>query len=98
MNTEGEDLPEILTGAYDNAENGVADSILITRSNRRAAEYNAGIRGQVLYGIVHLFPAVARQHGVFGGQSVEHYFGFKYHRLASGTMCLSTSATYPPTP
>lgn len=46
---EGEDLPEILTGAYDNAENGVADSILITRSNRRAAEYNAGIRGQVLY-------------------------------------------------
>lgn len=46
---DGEDLPEILTQAYDTADNGPADSILITRSNRRAAEYNAAIRANVLY-------------------------------------------------
>lgn len=46
---DGEDLPEILTTAYDSAENGPADSILITRSNRRAAEFNAAIRANVLY-------------------------------------------------
>lgn len=46
---DGEDLPEIITAAYDHAENGPADSIVITRSNRRAAEYNAGIRSSVLY-------------------------------------------------
>ena len=43
----GEDLPEILSGAYD--ADGLAETIVITRSNRRAAEYNAGIRGSVLY-------------------------------------------------
>lgn len=46
---EGEDLPELLTAAYDTAENGIADTILITRSNRRATEYNAAIRSEVLY-------------------------------------------------
>ena len=46
---DGEDLPEVLTNAYDRAENGPADTILITRSNRRASEYNAAIRGNVLY-------------------------------------------------
>ncbi len=45
----GEDLPEIITTVYDHSENGPADSILITRSNRRAAEFNAGIRSSVLY-------------------------------------------------
>lgn len=44
---EGEDLPEIVTGAYD--RDGLAETIFITRSNRRAAEYNAGLRGSVLY-------------------------------------------------
>lgn len=46
---EGPDLPDIMTSVYDNAENGPADSILITRSNRRATEYNAAIRSMVLY-------------------------------------------------
>ncbi len=45
----GEDLPELLTKAYDGAERGPADTIMITRSNRRACEYNAGIRSGVLY-------------------------------------------------
>ncbi len=45
----GEDVPEIITTVYDHSENGPADSILITRSNRRAAEFNAGIRSSVLY-------------------------------------------------
>lgn len=44
---DGEDLAEVCTRAYDT--DGVADSIFITRSNRRAAEYNAAIRAQVLY-------------------------------------------------
>ncbi len=46
---DGTDLPDVIMSAYDNAENGAADSILITRSNRRATEYNAAIRAQVLY-------------------------------------------------
>ncbi len=46
---EGPDLPDVIMSAYDRAENGPADTILITRSNRRAAEYNAAIRSQVLY-------------------------------------------------
>lgn len=45
----GEDLPELLTSAYDNAGRGPADTILITRSNRRACEFNAAIRANVLY-------------------------------------------------
>ena len=46
---EGEDLPEMISQAYDSSPAGVSDTILITRSNRRAAEYNAGIRTEVLY-------------------------------------------------
>lgn len=46
---DGEDLPEILTSAYDKADNGPADTIVITRSNRRAVDYNMAIRGNVLY-------------------------------------------------
>lgn len=46
---EGPDLPDVISSAYDCADNGASDSILITRSNRRAAEYNAAIRAQVLY-------------------------------------------------
>lgn len=46
---EGSDLPDVISSAYDRADNGAADSILITRSNKRAAEYNAAIRAQVLY-------------------------------------------------
>lgn len=46
---EGPDLPDVISSAYDRADNGAADSILITRSNKRAAEYNAAIRAQVLY-------------------------------------------------
>lgn len=62
----GEDLPEIISRAYDTAEHGLANSILITRSNRRAAEYNAGIRASVLYREEELTPGdlliVARNH------------------------------------
>lgn len=46
---EGEDLPELISTAYDADGRGPADTILITRSNRRAAEYNAAIRADVLY-------------------------------------------------
>ncbi len=45
----GEDLPEMLERAYASSDAGPAETILITRSNRRAAEYNAGIRAEVLY-------------------------------------------------
>lgn len=45
----GEDLPELISTAYSSGERGLADTILITRSNRRAAEYNAAIRADVLY-------------------------------------------------
>lgn len=66
MVVSGEDLPEIISRAYDTAEHGLADSILITRSNRRAAEYNAGIRASVLYREEELTPGdlliVARNH------------------------------------
>ena len=41
-----EDLPEILTSSY---ADGISDTILITLSNRRAADYNAAIRTEVLY-------------------------------------------------
>ncbi|MDE6120169.1 MAG: AAA family ATPase, partial [Muribaculaceae bacterium] len=46
---DGEDLPEALTAAYDRSDGGPADTIVITRSNRRASEYNAAIRANVLY-------------------------------------------------
>ncbi|MDE5629016.1 MAG: AAA family ATPase [Muribaculaceae bacterium] len=43
------DLPEIISDAYSASPDGEAGSILITRSNKRAAEYNAAIRAAVLY-------------------------------------------------
>lgn len=49
MAVSGEDLPELVTKAYDSAEAGPADTIVITRSNRRATEFNAAIRSEVLY-------------------------------------------------
>ena len=50
----GEDLPELISTAYSGGERGLADTILITRSNRRAAEYNAAIRADVPRGRTHL--------------------------------------------
>ena len=44
---ENEDLPELLDGAYSHS--GEDNTILITLSNRRALEYNMGVRAQVLY-------------------------------------------------
>lgn len=41
------DLPDLLSAAY--SRDGIENTILITRSNRRAADYNASIRAQVLY-------------------------------------------------
>ncbi len=41
------DLPELLAAAY--SADGLENTVLITRSNRRAADYNASIRAQVLY-------------------------------------------------
>ena len=41
-----EDLPELLEKAY--SEN-LGDAIVITRSNRRATEFNRAIRGSILY-------------------------------------------------
>lgn len=43
----GEDLPEMLEEAY--ARDGVEETLLITRSNRLATDYNRAIRGNVLY-------------------------------------------------
>lgn len=43
----GEDLPELLSNAY--CHDGIAETIMITRSNRRAADYNMGVRTEVLY-------------------------------------------------
>lgn len=45
----GEELPELLEEAYSENNGGETDTIMITRSNRRAAEYNAAIRSQILY-------------------------------------------------
>lgn len=44
---ENEDLPELLDGAYSHG--GEDNTILITLSNRRALDYNMGVRAQVLY-------------------------------------------------
>lgn len=43
----GEDLPEILETAY--SRDGLEETLLISRSNRRATDYNRAIRGEVLY-------------------------------------------------
>ncbi|MDE6043571.1 MAG: AAA family ATPase [Muribaculaceae bacterium] len=43
----GEDLPEMLDRAY--SADGLEECLLISRSNRRATEYNRAIRTEVLY-------------------------------------------------
>lgn len=43
----GEDLPEVLDSAY--RRDGIEETILVTRSNYRATEFNRAIRGEVLY-------------------------------------------------
>lgn len=43
----GEDLPEMLSTAYD--RDGLEECLLISRSNRRATDYNRAIRTEVLY-------------------------------------------------
>lgn len=61
-----EDLPEVISQAYADGLREEADTILITRSNKRACEYNAAIRAQVLYREEELSPGdlliVARNH------------------------------------
>lgn len=42
-----EDVPDAISRAYD--RDGLAETIVVTRSNRRAAEFNRGIRSNVLY-------------------------------------------------
>lgn len=42
-----EDMAEVIDSAYRNT--GLDDTIIITRSNRRAADFNKAIRSQVLY-------------------------------------------------
>ncbi len=42
-----EDMAEVIDSAYRNA--GIDDTIIITRSNRRAADFNKAIRNEVLY-------------------------------------------------
>lgn len=42
-----EDMPEAIETAYRNV--GIDNTIIITRSNRRAADFNKAIRAQVLY-------------------------------------------------
>lgn len=46
--TVPEDLLEVLSSAYG-SEEGVESTILVTRSNRRATDFNRAIRGEVLY-------------------------------------------------
>lgn len=46
--TVPEDLLEVLSGVYG-ADGGVEDTILVTRSNRRATDFNRAIRSEVLY-------------------------------------------------
>lgn len=47
INVSGEDLPEYLESAY--SRDGIEETLLITRSNRMATEYNRAIRANVLY-------------------------------------------------
>ncbi|MDE6277824.1 MAG: AAA family ATPase [Muribaculaceae bacterium] len=44
---DAEELPELVDRCY--REDGAGETILITRSNRRALEYNLGVRNLVLY-------------------------------------------------
>lgn len=43
----GEDLPEVMDSCY--RRDGIAETVLVTRSNRRAVEFNRAIRTEVLY-------------------------------------------------
>ncbi|HSH52798.1 MAG TPA: ATP-binding domain-containing protein [Bacteroidales bacterium] len=43
----GNELIEIITDSYD--KYGIEDTIIITRSNKRANQYNKGIRNQILW-------------------------------------------------
>ncbi|MDD2798929.1 MAG: ATP-binding domain-containing protein, partial [Bacteroidales bacterium] len=43
----GDDLPDIISNCY--GRDGIEETILITRSNKRANLFNQGIRGRVLY-------------------------------------------------
>lgn len=45
----GEELPELIEQAYYEDEGGRNETILITRSNKRAVDYNKAIRQSVLY-------------------------------------------------
>ena len=45
----GEDLPDLISKAYSPSGGGIADTIIITRSNRKATEFNQAVRAQVLY-------------------------------------------------
>ncbi|MDE6097391.1 MAG: AAA family ATPase [Muribaculaceae bacterium] len=49
-----EDLPEHIDRAY--RSDGVSQTVVITRSNRTASDFNQGIRGQVLYYEDELLP------------------------------------------
>lgn len=44
-----EDLPEVIDGCYRGDGGGIDETIVVTRSNRRAADFNRAIRAQVLY-------------------------------------------------
>lgn len=47
INLSGEYLVETISDSYDNV--GLDDTIIITRSNKRAGIFNQGIRNQILY-------------------------------------------------
>lgn len=68
----GEDLPDLLEQAYSSRDGGVAETIMITRSNRRAAEYNSAIRARILYREELLSPSdmliVAKNHYFTGAR------------------------------
>ncbi len=49
-----EDLPELIDKCY--REDGMGETVMITRSNRRALEYNMGVRNLVLYREEELAP------------------------------------------
>ncbi|MFZ4455635.1 MAG: ATP-dependent DNA helicase [Bacteroidales bacterium] len=44
---DGNELPDIISNSYGNV--GMEETILITRSNKRANIFNQGVRGRVLY-------------------------------------------------
>lgn len=44
---DGEELEDMINEAY--ARDGVSQSILITRSNKRATEFNLAIRSRIFY-------------------------------------------------